>query len=209
MADLTIPKEHQPLLNQIRKLSDTTLDALVSALERSPGATSSVQGLPPDEAEALQDFVKELYSVREFFDSDVPEFALEVATALQELENFPANEVPALAGRLTRLLTIQSVAIATKATSLKAEYERRFCSARLMTDARPIYGEDPAKQPSAAIIVHTLRISYHDNTRQLREFYVAMEGDDIKSMRTLLDRAELKARSLESVFAEAKVKIVS
>jgi hypothetical protein len=205
---LTIPKAHQPLLNKIRLLSEESLQALVTALSRSPVSTE-VYGLSTEDAEAIQEVVIELYRVREFLDMEVPEFALDIATALQETESFPSTEVRAFVERLSKLLSIESVTITSKAASLKVEYERRFCSARVLTDARPIYGTNPSQLPAAGMITHTLRISYHDNTPELREFYITMDSSNIATLRDQLDRADVKAKSLESVFAAAKVKIIA
>ena len=209
MAELTIPKDHRPVLNQIRRFPEDSIQALVSALKRSPDEVPSIPGVSADEAEIIHEVVTELYRVREFFDMGVPEFASGIAAALQEVESFPIGEVAAFEERLTKILTLEAVAIETKAAVLSAEYERRFCGARILTDARPVYTDDPAKLPSAGMIMHTLRISYHDNTPQLREFYVAMNANDVRTMRALLDRADVKAKSLESVFGAAKVKIVT
>lgn len=183
--------------------------ALVSAFELSPDGGSSEQGLSSKETEAIREVVLELYRVREFFGMEAPEFASEIAQAVQEVQPFPADELPSFRDRLTRLLTIESVNIAVKAASLKLEYERRFCTARILTDARPVYAVDPSRPPSAAMIMHTLRISYHDDTSELREVYIAMDRDDMTTLRDLLDRAEEKASSLESLLAEAGVRIVA
>jgi len=181
----------------------------VSALERSPGDIPSVQGWSTDEAEAVQEAVTELYRVREFFTMDVPEFVSGIAESLQAAEAFPSTELPGLKERLTKLLTLNSVGIATKAASLKLEYERRFCSARILSDARPVYGIDPSSRPDAVMIAHTLRISYHDDTSELREVYITMDDDDLTMLRELLDRAETKTKSLRSVFEAAHVPIVA
>lgn len=209
MAELSIPEEQQPALNRIRTMPEESLRAFASAMERSPNTVPSVQGLSPDEAEMIQEAVMELYRVREFFSMEPPAFVEDMAESLQELEGFPAAELPAFKERLTRLLTMDSVSIAAKAASLKLEYERRFCTARILTDARPIYGADPSQPPDAAMIMHVLRISYHDDTSDLREVFIAMDGDDVTTLRDLLDRAEKKAQSLQSVFAAANVKVVA
>ncbi len=209
MADLTVPKEHQPILNRIRTMPEAAVRALVAALEASPGAVPSIQGLSPEDAETIKDVLMDLYRVRGFVDMELPEFVSNIAASLQETEGFPSAEMRAFEERLTRLLNIESVSVGSRAASLKIEYDRRFCTARLMTDARPIYGADPAMAPSAVMIMHTLRISYHDDTSELREFYVAMDADDVATLRTLLNRADVKAKSLGSVFAAANVKIVA
>jgi len=209
LADLTVPEAQRPILNRIRTMSEDSVRALVSAFELSPDGGSSEQGLSSKETEAIREVVLELYRVREFFGMEAPEFASEIAQAVQEVQPFPADELPSFRDRLTRLLTIESVNIAVKAASLKLEYERRFCTARILTDARPVYAVDPSRPPSAAMIMHTLRISYHDDTSELREVYIAMDRDDMTTLRDLLDRAEEKASSLESLLAEAGVRIVA
>lgn len=209
MADLTIPKEHQPILNRVRTMPEQALKEVLSALETFPETAPPVQGLSAGQVEEIQGLLMELYRVRSFLDEEVPEFASDLAEGLQDVEKFPSTEIPGLRERLTRLLSIRSLSIGSKAESLKAEYERRYCSARMITDARPIYGDDPSEPPVAGMIVHTLRISYHDNTAQLQEFYLAMDADDITAMRGLLDRAEVKARSLESLLAAAGMRIVA
>jgi hypothetical protein len=208
LAELTIPKEHQPILGKVRTMSEESLRALVSALGTSSEDASSIQGLSSEEAEEIEQVITELYDVRSYFDMDVPKFASEIAEGLREVEFFPDNELAAFKKRLADLLTIESVNIGAKAANLKREYPSRFCTARILTDARPIYSDDPSKPPTAAMITHTLRISYHDDTSRLREVYISMDGDDIATLHQILDRAEAKAKSLEAVLGSAKLKVL-
>lgn len=126
----------------------------MSALERSPFQELSMQGLSASDASELKDAVLELYRVREYFDETVPEFANGIAIALQEALDFPIAEVSAFESRLARLLTITPLGIDSKAKILKREYERKFCTARILTDARPVYADDPSGPPSAMMIMH-------------------------------------------------------
>jgi len=210
LSGLTIPKEHRPPLIKILAIPEPSFDAFVSALEKSPNSVPAAQSISSDDAEEIRDVIKELYGVRTYFDMDVSEFVLALAEDLQETEPtaFPITEVAKFNGRLTKLLTIDSVSIALKATSLKREYERRFCTARIMTDARPIYGEDPLHAPSAVLITHNLRVSYHDDSSHLKEIYFAMDSDDVADLQEVLDRADSKAKSLVSIFAAANVRVV-
>jgi hypothetical protein len=210
LADLVIPKEHRSPLNKIRSIPEGSFPAFLSALEKSPDLIPAVPGVLPEAAEEITNVVKELYGVRTYFDMDVSEFVSALAESLQESEGtaFSVDEVPKFKERLTKLLTIDSVSITLKATSLRREYERRFCTARIMTDARPIYSEDPLRAPSAVLINHNLRISYHDDSPHLKEIYFAMDSDDVAGLREVLDRAEEKAKSLVSIFKAANLRIV-
>jgi hypothetical protein len=97
--------------------------------------------------------------------------------------------------RLIKLLTIDSFGIVSKALSLKAESDHIFCTGRILTDARPVYGADPSIAPRAALILHTLRLAYHESA-DLKEFYITLDDRNLKEFRDLLDRAGLKSKSL-------------
>ncbi|MGA9063636.1 MAG: hypothetical protein WB341_18495 [Terracidiphilus sp.] len=183
----------------------------MSTLERFPFSFQEplLHGISASDASELKDAVLELYRVREYFDEVVPEFANGIASALQEALDFPIAEVPAFEARLTRILTITPLGIASKATILKTEYERKFCTARILTDARPVFLESPSTPPSAMMIMHNLRLTFHDDTGEMRETYITMDDDDLITMRGLVDRAEEKSKSLRSVFATANIKVVT
>lgn len=208
MAEYTIPEPQQRPLEKLRTIPDSALQALNSALEQSPFADPIIPGLSAGDASELKDAVLQLYRVRGFFDQEVPDFAAGIAAGLQEATGFPVAELAPFRDRLARVLTIKPLAIAVKAMSLKTEYERRFCNARILTDARPIYIDKPSIQPDAVMISHTLRITFHDDTGAMRETYITMDDDDLMTLQGLVNRAEEKAKSLLSVFAAANVQTV-
>lgn len=168
-----------------------------------------VEGLTASDVSELREVVLELYRVREYFDEKVPEFVTGIAVALQKDSEFPATEVPAFEDRLTKLLTLLPLGIAAKTASLRTEYERRFCTARILTDARPVYVESPSSRPEAMMITHTLRITFHDDTGELREVYVTMDDGDLITLRGLVDRAEAKTKSLRAVLDAANIQVVA
>ena len=208
MAEYTIPKPQRPSLNKLRTVSDTILEKMLSAWEQSPDSVPLVEGISDTDASEIKEAVLELFRVREYFDEKVPEFASGIASALQRDLGFPPAEIPAFEIRIAKLLAITPIAISAKAASLGTEYERRFCTARILTDARPVYIESPSSRPEAMMIAHTLRLTFHDDTGEMREVYVTMNSDDLTTLRELLDRAEEKTRSLQSLFAAANVRVV-
>jgi len=207
LPELKIPQEQLPALEKIRTIPEKSLLAFVAALENSPGFVPSIPDLSAEDAERVKNVVQELYSVRSYFDVDVATFVSDVSAALSEF--LPADQASDFKARLTKLLTINSLHITAKALSLKSEYEHTFCTARVLTDARPIYGIDPSAVPQAVMIIHTLRITYHDESSRMREIYIAMDQDDVKVLKEVLDRAEIKSKSLEAVFDAAKVRITA
>lgn len=209
MAEFTIPKAQRPALNKLRTISDATLQEFASQLEQRPFTVPEVQGLSSNEASELKDAVAELYRVREYFDTEVPEFAAGIADSLRVVCPFPEEELAAFRQRLVKIMTVPALGVASKSESLKVEYERRFCTARILTDARPVYVQAPPAKPAAMMIAHTFRITFHDDTGELREIYITMDDDDLTTIRELVDRAELKTQSLQSVFEAANIPIVA
>lgn len=209
LAEYTIPDPERVRLNNLRQLPDSVLEPFISALEESPDEVPEIGGLSRENAAEIKEAVLDLYRVREFFDAELVEFSQGIAEGLQEAVGFPESEVPQLAARIQRLLTLTPLGLAAKAQSLKLEYERRLCSARILTDARPVYVYSPAGRPEAVIITHTLRITYHDDTSAMREIYIQMDPGDLAELRKVLDRAEAKAKSFESVFAAANVPVLA
>ena len=57
--------------------------------------------------------------------------------------------------------------------------------------------------------MHNLRITFHDDTGEMREVYITMDDDDLMTLRGLVDRAEAKSKSLLSFFTTANLKVVS
>lgn len=96
------------------------------------------------------------------------------------------------------ILSISFNIVAIKAKELQLESERTFCDARILTDIRPVFRDKVGDKPEAMIVVHTLKIVAHEATGH-KEFYVALDAEDIQSLKKTLERAEDKARSLKNI----------
>ena len=134
------------------------------------------------------------------------DFAEEICKAIEESKSdvlkIPAGRREDLRQRLAKLLGYEnSLGVTSKALDVMTEHERILCGARIVTDIRPVFGR-PTDKPTAAVIVHNLKISYHQDDEH-REFYVALDTEDVVRLRTLLERAEMKAQSLEALLQRA------
>jgi len=205
LPGLTIPPEQLPALQKIRAMSAESLESFAAALSTSP-RTAAIPDLSSDDSESIRKTLTELYKVRSYFDVELSKFVTDIVDALQG--SFPTEQADTFKASLTRLLAIDSLNVEAKAFSLKGEYEHAFCTARILTDARPIYGVDPSGAPAAMMIIHTLRVSYHDESSRLREIYIAMDQDDVTAMKEALDRADVKFKSLKNVFAAANIRVI-
>ncbi len=127
--------------------------------------------------------------------------ATDVTIAAREIPNFKIPEGVDFTERLAALLALDSLnSIALKAKELQAESERTFCDARIITDVRPVFGENIEDSP-AMIIVHTLKIGFHESGH--KDIYVALDAGDIANLKKTLQRAEDKANKLKAILDKA------
>lgn len=100
-----------------------------------------------------------------------------------------------------------ALGVTAKALSVRSEYENVYCSARILTDLRPVFGRDASKSPEAAAIVHTLRITYHA-AGDYKEAYFALDALDLSQLRGLIHRAEMKEKTLQAVVGKTGMKLL-
>jgi len=219
MTELTIPEVYAPGLAQIITLPDEAIDSLCSALDKTSEPVK-VKSLASDISEQisvpkadLRNIIRtliSLYSLQSAQDASPQELAKDIARAAQRSgrPELVIADMDRLAGRLVRLLGFTGLRIASKAIALENDYEHSLCRARILTDARPVYSDDPTAPPIAAVIVHTLKLAYHEGA-EVKELYLAMNAGHLSHLKAVIERAEAKAKGLESVLESGKLRVVS
>lgn len=202
----------------------TILDQAASSQDQKP---DSETGLPSDPGAAMiavrkasprtniVNFTKivevlvTLYGIKSERDVSVEEFVDDVCDAMEHLDDashpeyrLQVSERPDFAGKLLTLLNAELFALVAKAQDLLTEDERTFCHARILTDLRPIFGPNIEDGPKAMVAMHTLKLAFHQqgSSDEHGEFYVALDAEDLQTLRKLIDRAEAKARAINSAF---------
>lgn len=132
----------------------------------------------------------------------------QLADSLQEgwrEENlFSGEDDKQLRQRIDRLLVKQSsFETSVKASDILTQHQFVFLNCRCFTDIRPVFG-DVTKEPSGAVLVHHLKLSYADGDDD-REIYLALDTDDLKNLQECLKRAQDKEISLASLLHRAGV----
>jgi hypothetical protein len=107
----------------------------------------------------------------------------------------PKGSEETLRVRMVALLQPASIRISTKARSVLRAAERVFDSARIISDVRPVFSEPPSLTIDAVVLAHSLIINYWEDGAK-RAVHVSMDNDDVRSLREVLDRAELKVEVL-------------
>lgn len=111
------------------------------------------------------------------------------------LELEPA-EASAAEEFLVHVMELPSMVTSAKASDLLTEYERIFGDARIVTDIRPVFMEDPHEMANGAVIVSTLKVQYQDASG-ISSFYVALDTQDLIGLKKVVDRALLKVDTVK------------
>ena len=214
---LKIPEEHRESLATIAKLSDADANVLISVLSETP-AIRPVQRIaeriepllsrPKADVDSIVDTLVALYAVRSSNEIPAATFTQDVCNAMRVKDG---NSVPIdgpeceiLQRRLSVLMALDSLGVASKAAELQYEHDRVFDRVRILTDIRTVFGEAP-DDIRGAVITHQLRISYIQGS-DVKEIYFALDEEDLGDLKKSIERALGKMRTLEGLLERAGVK---
>lgn len=222
VAEIRIPEEYELGVFEIRELEDGQVSALLAALESEPPTINRVElqtrvaskvgdTIPRGELDRIMEVLSSLYGLRDSMAvRDVSDFAEIICDAMdasdtEELWFEDEEERVRFKGRLVKLLSVESLDVAARATDLMYEHEHTVHGPmRVVTDIRPIFGPDPEDDPKGAVIVHTLKISYHEG-RQVKEFFISLDSEQVNELMGTLGRANSKAESLKRTWGRTNV----
>jgi hypothetical protein len=209
---LEIPKKYHEGLFKISQLEDETVQTIRRVLDAAPvsedssprSMLSAISSLAQEETKNLRSVVEAifaLYRVRVANDVQIEMFVDDVADAMADVEaehRIPESERESFREKLRILLGADSLTLLSKAMDLQTSDERSFCSARILTDLRPVFGPKVESGPKAMVVIHTLKLGYHRYGRSGNhdEIHIALDDSDLHTLKDVVDRAMEKAKAL-------------
>jgi hypothetical protein len=214
MVSLVIPDEALPDLRRIADVDSKDFDALLHVLgETGPALTraqfeNKIAGKPllpnKDDISAILRAAIAFYRLKESHKFTAQGAAEAIAKSDLVAKSLPVDKIEILRKRLTSLLGFdKSLGVTAKANDVMTEHERVFCSVRILSDIRPVFGEDK-EQASGAVVIHNLKIGFHQNGKH-KELYFALDTRDIEMLRTAIERASRKTTALASILRKSEV----
>lgn len=221
MAALKIPKQFEQGVVKILNLPDGVAAALISALQTLPlslkpkvmslSISEKIKDLSEADIEQIMLTLTSLYMAQANLGMSAPEFLDGLIKAIEESPSKPANFTKDVRDkfkqRLADLLNIDSFGATIKAQEVLHEHQYALSQVRILTDIRPVFGKEKIESPVAAVLVHTMKLTYMAEGK-FREFFVAMDTSDVKMLRDALERAEKKAESLKEMISKTGVNII-
>jgi hypothetical protein len=212
LARLTVPPAFRPGLVGIASLTDESYDSLISSLRSvepagDPAKLASklvpdIPGISEQGITEILEAILSLYVARSSHEVDVQQFVEDVVQAMEtQSKAIPPSTIGLLKPRLTALLGITALGTTAKAFRIQREHQKVLVSARIFSDIRPVFSED-GENPLAGLVFHQLKLSYLEGSER-RDFFLALDDEDISSLQKLLTRAETKSKALSALIEKA------
>lgn len=219
---IRIPREFQSGFLKLLNIDNKSMEELLSLLRPLPSTynleqllsslTANVKTLSQNDIRNIVTAVLSLERLRSDLDYSEAELVEEITKALENSQPdhalFDDEKRSVFKQRLSALLNINSISVLSKAVSLFLEQGHIFQEARIVTDIRSVFVSQPDTTPSAAFIVHRLRISFLED-KEPKDFYVALDIGDIQRLIETLERAKKKAESLKEVIERSNIHYLS
>jgi hypothetical protein len=217
MATFRIPPAHRDGLGELLALDEDSKQRLLSALEDTGRAlkpddlserASSLSKLPLETVSNIVAVLVSLNALRTHLDITADEVADQVCEALVQSSDkeltLTSENREQFRGYLAKLVAARSLVVSSKVVDVWSEHEHAFCSARIFTDLRPVFGGEQDDTLMATGVVHMLKLSYHE-PNAIKEIYIALDDDDIIDLRDALDKASIRSEGLRALLQEAKI----
>jgi hypothetical protein len=206
-----IPDNDKSGLKKIITLSDDDALKLIQILDQAPttinvrsfnqNIVSRIDFLEEKDARNIINTLGSLYQVRLDLGLPIDEFVEEIVEVMSESgEDFVdlLNEhIDIFRERFSKLLNVKSLSQRTKTASLIVDHQIVFKHAKIISDIRPVFGDDIEQSPVGAVLVHNLKIEYVEND-ELKYLHFALDDEDITSLIGILKRAQSKSETLKA-----------
>ena len=224
---LEVPRKQVPLLKALLALPPIKMDQFTQALsDASPSfstfkLTEEIRAhveVPEQLLNGILRVIADLYRTRDRTGASIKTFveddifmALESAKIFDDEDKRTArSNWPKLRKFFLAALAMHhSVGTASKIGHVMTQHERIFHDARILTDVRPVFHPDVADTPDAATVIHMLRMIQRNSQGKLSDIFVAMDRNDIISLRATLDRALAKEDTITKALSKAEVKLIN
>lgn len=221
MGLLKIPEPYKVGFRSIVSLEEASIEELLAVLKNvSPALYAKeiveqiaprIKTIPSEDIGNIIEALFSLYISSASSDEPPADFVGDVIQALHESDSKDLISSAELRDRfkkrLSLLLDIPPLLIGAKSYILLFEHMRNFRGARVFTDVRPIFAAGTEAKP-AVMVIHQLKLSYLEGDEDNKEFFIAMDNKDIARLLVALQRAESKAKRLESLFAELNIQYI-
>ena len=199
MARLNVPTRYRKGVSALLALDRAAFDEFVALLKSQAEAAEQpleltdifIRGLEKTASRDILSAIMSLYRAwAETADFTIVDtFVNELAKAITTFDT--VGESRESKERLLKILAVEPLIASSRAGSVLEDNERDFYEVRILTDIRYAFRPNPKDEPYGAVVVHMLKLTYHEALDH-KSFFIALDGEDLKKLRSAIDRAEAK-----------------
>jgi transcriptional regulator of aromatic amino acid metabolism len=217
-----VPADHAGLLREFIALPDEKIDRFLEALDKAPPQYNfhdlalqvfSDEIMAFELTEGILLVLVSLYRTADlerptegFLDADVFPSLMKANVFSAEKSNEEWAKLRKFF--LSALSRERTLGTAAKAGPVQTDHDRIFCGARILTDLRPIYHREISEKPSAATVVHMLKITHRDHYGKRYDSYFALDSNDLALIKNVVERAEKKEETLRNVMKDSGITVL-
>ena len=219
---LRVPEQQIANIKKLLELPDDKIKGFLNALvEAEPtfnvfdlsAEVSGKSGLPYPLTLGINRVLASLYLTRDWREPIEAFVDREVLSALKAAQTFSVEAADAEWKKLREFFVAalpieRTVGTAAKAGTVLTQHERVFIGARIMTDLRPIFHLNVSEKPDVAVVVHMLKITERDDFGHKHDQYFALDSNDIRAMKEIIERALKKEETLKGIMKDSGVSVL-
>ncbi|MFQ5752361.1 MAG: hypothetical protein ACE5HI_10220 [bacterium] len=212
---LSIPDIHKQGFKYFIKLKDNKRVELIKEIENAPIGLSPIKlaqqisgklNLEKSKLDAIIPLIFSLFSARQSLGIDVDSFTDGIIEALERTGDEKLKTTKNFRKQLIQLLSIKgSFYFSFKAYNLSAEREKLLTNTNILTDIRPVFGDEQDFNIKCSVIIHNLKIEFFEHNNEHREVYLALDSEDLKKLKDNIIRAEEKEKAIREQFKKTNI----
>lgn len=219
MSEFSVPSQFRRALIVLSEKTDDAINELCKLLEKNPDILTSRE-VAYQHASKLTKFDEDAYPVIEAIvplmyakasaSKSTAEIVKDITISLtrgdKKASKLPSSAVPKFQKNLSRILDLSGLALKAKALALATDCQRLFTDVKILSDVRPVFGEEISKLPLGAVILHRLRLSYAEDSDE-RDLYVTLDSSDLLQLQKCIVRALEKDEALHKYAGQMKLQL--
>lgn len=217
MPKFTIPREDWKAFISLFSLEPEKKKAFLEIIkepENVPHADdfakhyNATTGRDRKEADKTIDVLFKLYNLYDKSGKDIDSNVSMLIDSFREIDKKEVQEASTTDIELFRsflgeLLSLHdTLGVRAKAYMLMPQHQHVFRRSQIYSDIRAIFRPDkPDIKPSAAVIVHSLKIVYYENYED-KVFYLGLSDNDLHQLNSVIERAIKKHECLKTMITD-------
>jgi hypothetical protein len=203
----TLPESLAKGLREIAILPDETFGKLLAFLEAIPAEIKQGEIFNAGKADfgegtlindALISAAFSIVMSRVGSRVSVEQFVERLVDGISPSAAMDGAQLETLRRRTADILSIRSIDLVARAQDVLTEHSQTFSTARVVSDLRPVFGDQVSADPAGMVIVHMLNVNYRSAGRR-ETFVVALDEKDIDDLMSVLQRAKDKGTTLQKI----------